>query len=443
MMRGEISRTRFLPYPELVELPRASELFRPAPEPYAIVDSLERAPDQMSGAVNKVARVMWVPLEPEGRAVCRHELGHVRWSRLAPYPMDFDPRVLAAVEDARVNLALRARRVPVDLGELGDLRVSWLLANDAKHGDGFALFVRGVASVGTSVEARLGGLLSRLARPDAELAFELMRLSRTTLERARVRHRGEAAPERVARELAEEIARRLRARGLLDENGVSTSTVVLNCSEAAVDAPVAAFPVGEAPPAKRPDLPDVEPGRMRFARARLTRALPNTRGLRVWRSATEGSVVRHMHRFAIDRAIFRKRAGQSRGTVLIDTSSSMRLTDADLERLVANAARGTCVAMYSGQGREGELRIIAQGGKRAEGEALTRFGGGNVVDLPARRWLARQPRPRLWVSDGKTTGIDDRTSPRLRAQCRGVCVRSGIRRIADVEAAAKLLGARS
>lgn len=429
------SRGRFLPYPELVEMHAAG-----AHKPYAIVDSLERSTSEMSGAVDKMSRVMWVPLEPEGRAISRHELGHVRWSLLAPAQVPFDPRVLAAVEDARVNLALRARGVPVELGEVGDLRIGWLLANDAKHGDGFALFMRSVASVGTSVEKRLCGQLARLADPEAELAFDATRRVHVELERARIRSRGEVAPELFARELAQDLARTLRALGLLDANGVSRSLLVLNCSEGHVDVPASMTPAGSPFVPKREESASSEPGRMQIAHARLTRTLPNTRGLRAWRAATEGSVVRHTHRWAVDRAIFRKRAAQSRGTVLVDVSSSMRLADADLERLLSKAARGTCVAMYSGQGSEGELRIVAQNGKRAEGEALARFGGGNVVDLPALKWLARQPAPRLWISDGKVTGINDQASPRLRALCRSVCRRASVRQVEDIDAAVKLLG---
>jgi hypothetical protein len=181
---------------------------------------------------------------------------------------------------------------------------------------------------------------------------------------------------------------------------------------------------------------------MRIVRARLTRRLPHASGLRAWRASTEGSVVHHTHRWVIDRAIFRRRGAQSRGTVLVDVSSSMSLADEDLERLLVGTGQGMRVAIYSGQGSEGELRIVAEGGRRAEGEELARFGSGNVVDLPALRWLARQPRPRLWISDGKVTGIGDQSSPKIRELARAICRRAGIRRVDGILEAAKLLGPR-
>jgi hypothetical protein len=178
------------------------------------------------------------------------------------------------------------------------------------------------------------------------------------LERARIRCSGEVAPERFARELAEDLARILRALGLLDANGASRSAVVLNCTSGTVDAPTPSLPVPAGIGPKREEPASSEPGRMRIA--------------------------------------------QARGTVLVDVSNSMSLADADLERLLSHAARGTCVAKYSGSGNDGELRIVAQNGRRAEGEALAR----------------------------------------LRALCRGVCRRAAVRRVENIDAAAKLLGAR-
>ena len=434
-MHTDTRREQYLPFPELVE--RRSGSTR---APYGIIDSREGSASEMAGAVDKVARRMSVPLDEYGRGVGRHELGHVIWSPLSPVKVAFDPRVLAAVEDARVNLALEAAGLPVDLDDVGDLRVEWLLAFDAKHGDAFAIFVRSVASVGTSVEPLLLAQLGRLADPGAEFALAATHRVRAVLERARVRAGGEVAPERRGRALARDFAFRLRALGLLDETGVSRSALVMDCCIAHVHAPEPAKDGKGSASGKREDVPDVEPGRMPIARARLTRKLNGRNGLRAWRSATEGSVIRHAHRWPIDRAIFRKRGARSRGTVLVDVSSSMSLADEDLERLLAGAGEGTRVAIYSGAGSEGELRIVADAGRRAEGDELSRYGGGNIIDVPALRWLTRQPSPRLWISDGRVTGIGDRGSQRIRDLCRTLCRRSAIRRVEDIDAAARLLG---
>ena len=438
-MNTDSRSERYRPFPELVE-PRGRG--RGAPAPYTIFDSLERSSSGMTGWVDKVARIMTVPLEPEGEAIGLHELGHVRYSPQRPAQVNFDARVLAVVEDARVNLGLHATELPVVLGETGDLYIAWLLANDAKHGDTFALFMRSVASIGTSVEPILCAQLARFEDPKARLALAATLHVRAELEKARLRAGGEVAPERRARSLARALARTLRALGLLDATGNSKSALVLDCSLAHAHEPAAAKAGASAAGPMLDELREVEPGRMRIARARLTRTVPVVRGMRAWRASTEGSVVRHTHRWVIDRAIFRKRGAQSRGTVLVDVSSSMSLVDGDLERLLVRAGQGTRVAIYSGKGEAGELRIVVDRGKRAEGDELARSGGGNIVDLPALRWLARQAGPRLWISDGKVTGVGDKSSFRLNHLCRVVCRRAAIRRVDDIDAAARLLGPR-
>jgi hypothetical protein len=137
----------YLPYPEFVEP-------EPVDVPYRIWNSLEEDLPT-SGMVNLLGREMWVPLEWGGRAVRRHELAHVRWSPARSAAVRFDRRVLMAMEDARINLGLAGIELPVALDDESHAHVMMLLAQDGKRGDGFALFMRGVASLGTSVEAGL------------------------------------------------------------------------------------------------------------------------------------------------------------------------------------------------------------------------------------------------------------------------------------------------
>ena len=74
---------------------------------------------------------------------------------------------------------------------------------------------------------------------------------------------------------------------------------------------------------------------------------------------------------------------------------------------------------------------------------LAPFGPSNVVDQPALEWLARQPGPRIWISDGKVTGCNDRPSRRVKQACAEICRRSHIRRVDDAAEAAAVLGARA
>jgi hypothetical protein len=425
------AREHFVPYPELLEV-------EPHEVPYRFEDSAGSAPG-VSGAVDMIARWMRVPFEAEGRYVRRHEYGHVRWSPPRPARVGYDPRILAAVEDARINLGLAHVELPVELDAEGEALVQWLLAQDAKRGDVFALCIRGVASIGTSVEAPVAQVLARTP-PFGPLVVEQMQRVRGAFEALRTRVRGPVAPYAGALREGRLLARWLRMQGLLDASEQARSKLVFGC---AVEAP---HVHGDTPPRPRsperdaPPPAGVLPGSLRIARPPLCVGLKSGRGPLRWRAAREGSVVRHVQRWPLDGAIFRARRHHPGGTLLVDTSGSMSLDVDALDRLLAATPVGTRVAIYSGRGEEGELRIVAQGGRRAARDQLGRFGSGNIVDLPALAWLAGQPRPRIWLSDGGVTGVGDRSCGLLQRRCEELRRRGGIRRVADLATAARLLG---
>ena len=126
--------------------------------------------------------------------------------------------------------------------------------------------------------------------------------------------------------------------------------------------------------------------------------------------------------------------------MLIDTSGSMSLDEGDVESIIEGAPTATLVAIYSGREKEGQLRVVARDGRRASPRYLSRYGIGNIVDLPALKWLAAQRAPRIWISDGGVTGVDDTPSAEIEQSCHRVCRRARIRRVKTVkEAAAALL----
>jgi hypothetical protein len=422
------------PYPELVER-------EPCAVPYEIHDADEAALPTR-GMVDLGKRVMWVPLEPGARSVTRHELGHVAWSPLRPARVRFDGRVLMGVEDARINLGLAGLGLPVVLDAEGHAHVVMLLAQDAKRGDGFALFVRAIASLGTSVEEALEAQLLAAPGPLGELVAAWMARARGELEEARGIARGPVAPYAIGVALARELARELRALGLLDAKLRAHTRMLLGCC-VGHRSDGDGLPDGPAPTAagRRPgdERAAVAPGRLAVAAAPLSVPLRPGRGGRSWRSSAEGSVMRYLSRWPVDGRVFRRRARRGGGTLLVDTSGSMSLDVADLDRLLLSTPHGMRVAIYSGSGDVGELRIVADGVRRAAVEHLARFGSGNVVDLPALEWLARQPLPRLWVSDGGVTGIGDRGSLALKERCAALCRRARIRRVAKLDEAAALL----
>lgn len=395
------------PYPELVEPTHPVG-------PWRVVDS-RVVPLPSNGAVDPVERWLAVPLESGGRWVARHELAHVRWSPVRLPRVRFDARVLAVVEDARINLALAQVGLPMEPDREGRARVCMLAARDAKQGDVFALVARVVASLGTGVEEPLREQLRELGRLGR---FVNERADRVAAELARARERAgrEIAPFRDGLRIARRLARELRAASVLDASGCAHSAAPGGCcvvrAELAPEDPSRRLRAGRRPAT---GTEPVEPGRMHIVRAPLSVKLRagRTPG-RGWRAAAEGSHVRYLDRWLANRTIFgRRRRGRGAFTVLVDTSGSMSLRESDLDALLAATPSGALVAMYSGRGGEGELRIVADGGRRTTLEHLAPFGGGNVVDVPALQWLLRRPAPRVWISDMGVTGVGDRHSPAL------------------------------
>jgi hypothetical protein len=84
----------------------------------------------------------------------------------------------------------------------------------------------------------------------------------------------------------------------------------------------------------------------------------------------------------------------------------MRLTPEDVDKILRRWPAVT-VATYAGESDRGQLWIIAKKGKRARANDIKPPGGGNVVDGPCLDWLAKQRKPRVWISDGGVTGIGD------------------------------------
>lgn len=151
----------------------------------------------------------------------------------------------------------------------------------------------------------------------------------------------------------------------------------------------------------------------------------------------EGYLPRAMHRFASDMAIFASKVKRPGGvSVLIDRSGSMSLSSDDIRRLM-EALPASVIGGYAGQGSQGYLQVLAARGRRVQDIVLNSFdvGCGNVVDGPALEWLGGLPGPRIWVSDGAVTGIDDQmTGPNVR-DCARLQKKHRIMRLNSIEEA--------
>ena len=121
-------------------------------------------------------------------------------------------------------------------------------------------------------------------------------------------------------------------------------------------------------------------------------------------------------------------------------SGSMCFGPAELQRITAAAPLAT-VAIYAGRGASGTLSIVAARGRMASSSDIgTNLGRGNVVDGPALRWLAQQPEPRIWISDGQVTGTHDRPSTDLVVDAIRICQQAAIRRVSRTDSIDSALG---
>jgi hypothetical protein len=146
------------------------------------------------------------------------------------------------------------------------------------------------------------------------------------------------------------------------------------------------------------------------------------------------------YRLPVDGRIFVRKKRIIGGTVLVDGSGSMSLGAEQLEGILAAAPAAT-IAIYCGRGKKGTLTIVASRGRviSKEGLARARHGSGNVVDGPALRWLAQQSEPRVWVSDGAVTGVNDRPTIDLWAEATLICRNHRITRVEKADAVTRFL----
>ncbi|NNL65204.1 MAG: hypothetical protein HKP30_03075, partial [Myxococcales bacterium] len=134
------SEARCMPYPELVTDGPA----------WTVLDSSIRPWLPSDGVTDKVSRLLYAPLQPDGYATAIHELAHCAWSPTRLPRVRFEPLVLHAVEDARINLALEAGGLRMELAPARLAHVRLLGARDLHEGRTAVFVLRAVASLGTN-----------------------------------------------------------------------------------------------------------------------------------------------------------------------------------------------------------------------------------------------------------------------------------------------------
>lgn len=159
------------------------------------------------------------------------------------------------------------------------------------------------------------------------------------------------------------------------------------------------------------------------------------------RFSDTGVIPSAVHRLPSDGSIFATRRRAKGGTILCDASGSMHYSDDDISRIVREAPAAT-IAFYAGEktGRGkgyGRIAIGAANGRAANVHDILRAmpGGHNLIDAPALRWLARQPEPRVWVSDEGVGGLADfgRGGP-AHMECLAICRAANIRIVRSIDA---------
>lgn len=423
----------------MIEIPRATAARRRAmpewlarndrdPAPWTV---LSGPPHRGAAFTDLVHHRMQIPTgdDDTSRCVRAHELMHAKVSPPSIWIPDdvdaLDDATAIAAEEFRINMLIKSVGFAVDrhLADGSEKRTGERLASNA---DWNAAVLMMAATAGTkSARSFIGGI--RSCRADWVPAL---------------------------RDLQSHLQRLWR---LATRSGLDEVASTLPWGEATIGWK---FTLQVAQVLQRCliDSSDVPSGEELRRRARGTNqsfaplvelSLPRTRrmdgglGRRSSPSAT-GRHLRNVERLLTDpdRRVFSGRRRSPGGIVLIDQSGSMRLTDADLRRIMS-AAPGCTVIGYSHQARSRgrpNIWILAQRGHMTED--VPHGNGGNGVDGPALRFAAARSRtgdPLVWVCDGFVTDDHDTFSTGLAEECARLVIAHRVHQVADVDEAVTAL----
>jgi len=390
------------------------------------------------GVTDLHGHAMTLPPEEHtsARFVRLHELAHAKWT-----PRNIPPHAAAKKAKATITDVQTAE----DLRIQSLLHVHGLLPRDLRHRtpDDLQRFAAAVAEHITSGQAHTALEILTWARVGSGVAVHRKKVQ------VKPRHRLAHLPE-----LAEELEQiDAHARALIDATGnVAHALAFENATnlahQIAAEAVEAALPKRYSAklPFQKVTIPLARKLRELLDAAKDTFTQPNpcpppdqTRGNGEWGTLEtlpplplstahkpqaqpqrkrlaqlQGARLGSIRRLLTDGRAFRRdvRKPQKGGTILIDASGSMDLNGDDIRAILDRAPAAT-VAMYSGHANRGTgtVSVIAKAGRMATDREIDRrrgeVGGGNIVDGPALRWLAKQAEPRTWICDGAVTGKGD------------------------------------
>ena len=378
------------------------------------------------GGINFAGKEMHVPLgeSPYARMVRLHEMGHLRFTppqtpdiMCRKYGVTMD--ALQCCEDARINTLLETRLgLPMsELGEAEDL-------SPFRHGLEKAL------TTGNRMEAIKQGAEVRVAFQSrnpygiAEILYDLGLGEAVTLaERAlkELHSKGKGIP--FTRTIK---AAKILAEGLADMRALHESPGRLDPEEVEGSSPrPGSVPWG--------DMTVEQPPRSGRFGAKLS---PRNR------MSDTGIRLRHVSRLLTDGRCFSHRVRQSGGSLLIDGSGSMHMSPEDVQQILKIAPLAW-VAIYGAGMERGTVKVLARDGKAVAPTEMFSPGLCNVIDGPALALLATQSAPRIWICDGRVTGVGDKSGWGNTVECAKICTAANIRRIDTVREAVPYLASLS
>lgn len=398
------------------------------PAPWTV---LAGSPHRGEAFTDLLHRRMQVPTgdDETSRCVRAHEMMHAKVSPTSIWIPDdvgdLDSATAVAAEEFRINMLIKSVGFAVDrhLADGSEKRTGERLATNA---DWNAIVLMTAAVAGTrSARPFIGGV--RTSRPDwvpaiRDLQSRLQRLWRQATRNG-LEHVSSTRPWGDATagwQFTLQVAAVLQ-QSLIDARDVPSGDELRQRARGTHRsfAPLVEMPLS------------------------MSRRIDGGLGHRSRPSAT-GRHLRYADRLLSDpdRRVFAARRRTLGGTVLIDQSGSMRLTDADLRRIMS-AAPGCTVIGYSHQARSRDrpnIWVLARRGHVAEN--IPRGNGGNGVDGPALRFAAARCRngdPLVWVCDGFVTDDHDTFSTHLAEECARLVIAHRVHQVPDVDAAVEAL----
>lgn len=156
----------------------------------------------------------------------------------------------------------------------------------------------------------------------------------------------------------------------------------------------------------------------------------------------DGSLFIAPHRWCVDRAVFDRHHKTYASTLLIDISSTMRMKQSELIRIL-NASPMTTIAVYQSDDQYCRLTIVAKNGRRLKWDDVPEASqGGNEGDVHTLAWLTQQPEPRYWISDGGVTTEGHKHSSVNSLNCKRLIQRGRIKQMYNVQHAIDVIDGR-